>query len=136
MLSWAQASGKARAWFEIANQEAVLVAGGEVLPSGPYTVAQALHDYFEDGRRRGVKGLNRDESRAGAWIIPELGPVAVASLTRNRLESWLAKVAEAPRLCGPRNQAPQRPGAEAQEFQGAQETQGRARPPCPARHGR
>lgn len=45
-----------------------------------------------------MEGLNRDESRARTWITPELGPVPVASLTRNRLDAWLCKIAEAPRL--------------------------------------
>lgn len=46
VLTWTQANEKARTWFDLADHEAVLVAGGEVLPSGPCTVAQALHDYI------------------------------------------------------------------------------------------
>ena len=110
VLTWTQANDKARAWFDVATHEAVLVAGGEVLPKGAYTVADALREYFEDGRRRGVKGLERDEQRAGAHILPELGPLSVATLTRTRLESWLAKVAESPRRV--RTKAPLPEGAQ------------------------
>lgn len=97
VLTYAQAESKAKDWFKERVQEAIREAGGEVVTLGPYTVADAVRDYFEDGKRRGMKGLKRDEQRAGAWILPELGPVEVVSLTRGRLESWLAKVAESPR---------------------------------------
>ena len=106
VLTWSQANGKARAWFDLASHEAVLVAGGEVLPTGPYTVAQALHDYFDDGKRRGVKGLKRDEARAALWINPKLGPLEVARLTRRRLEIWLAEMADSARRVRKRKAAP------------------------------
>jgi integrase len=97
ILTWTQANDRARPWFETATHTAVLVAGGEILPTGPLTVVQALAAYFEDARRRGVKGLERDEQRAGAWIRPQLGPLEVEKLTRRRLETWLKGIAEAPR---------------------------------------
>ncbi len=97
VLTYAQAEAKAKTWFKAKAHEALREEGGEVVAKGPYTVAVALRDYFEDGKRRGVKGLTRDEQRAGAWILPDLGSLEVSSLTRARLESWLAKVAESPR---------------------------------------
>ena len=74
-------------------------------------MADALKDYFEDGKRRGVKGLQRDEQRAGAWILPQLGPLEVVKLTRRRLETWLTEMAEAPRRV--RTPAPPKPGTPA-----------------------
>ena len=106
VLTWAQANDKARAWFEVAAHEAVLVAGGEVLPTGPYTVSQAMEDYFQDSERRGVRGLRAARSANRVHILPELGPLEVAKLTRNRLEKWQAAVAASPALARPR------PGAE------------------------
>ena len=106
VLTWAQSSAKARAWFEVAAHDAVLVAGGEVLPKGPYTVAQAIEDYFQDAERRGVRGLRAARSAARVHILPELGLLEVAKLTRNRLEKWQAAVAASPALARPR------PGAE------------------------
>ncbi len=97
VFSYAQAQAKAAEWFKTCAEAIRREAGGEKVPQGPYTVADAMRDYFEAGKRRGMKGLKRDEQRAGAWIMPELGPLPVAILTRGRLESWLAKVAEAPR---------------------------------------
>lgn len=102
VLTWAQANDKARAWFEVAAHEAVLVAGGEVLPSGPYTVAQAIEDYFQDSERRGVRGLRAARSAARVHILPELGPLEVAKLTLNRLEKWQTAVAASPALARPR----------------------------------
>jgi integrase len=97
VLSWDQAQEKAKAWFHNQRERAQCAAGGEPFQDGPLTVAQALQAYFEDGRRRGVKGLNRDEHRAALWITPELGALEVAKLTRRRIEAWLAQVAESPR---------------------------------------
>jgi hypothetical protein len=65
-LTWYQANEKAREWFEVAAQEAVLVAGGEVLPKGPYTVAQAVEDYFQDCERRGIRGVSKARSVANS----------------------------------------------------------------------
>lgn len=106
VLTWAQANEKARAWFEVAAHEAVLVAGGEVLPKGAYTVAMAMDDYFLDSERRGVRGLRAARSANRVHILPELGPVEVAKLTRARLEKWQTAVAASPALARPR------PGAE------------------------
>lgn len=111
IFTWTQMNEQARQWFEIAAHEAVLVAGGEILPSGPYSVSDALRDYFEDGKRRGVKGLIRDQQRANAHITPQLGTLGVASLTRKRLETWLAALAESPRRV--RTKAPLPEGAHA-----------------------
>lgn len=97
VFSFAQAQAKAAEWFKVCADTARREAGGEAVPQGPYTVADALRDYFQDGKRRGMKGLKRDEQRAEAWILPDLGPLPAATLTRGRLESWLAKVAESPR---------------------------------------
>ena len=97
VLTYAQAEAKAKTWIQERAQEAILEAGGEKVNHGSYTVANALDDYFQDGERRGMKGLGRDRQRAAAWILPELGNLEVAILTRMRLETWLAKMAEAPR---------------------------------------
>ena len=106
ILTWTQANEKARAWFEVAAHEAVLVAGGEVLPKGVYTVAMAMDDYLLDSERRGVRGLRAARSANRVHILPELGPLEVAKLTRARLEKWQAALAASPALARPR------PGAE------------------------
>ena len=107
-LSWKQANEKAGVWFQAQDEAARREAGGEAVNRGPFTVNDALDLYFQDGERRGVKGLSRDIQRAGAWIRPELGAVDVADLTRKRIESWQTKVAESPRRV--RTKSPSDPG--------------------------
>ena len=97
VLSFHQAQEKAKGWFKACAHHAKLAAAGEPVPSGPYTVADALRDYLEDARRRGMKSVDRTECAAKAHILPELGPIQVAKLTRGRLEGWLSKLAESPK---------------------------------------
>ena len=98
VLSFAQAQGAAREWFHaLAQEEAQKASGGEAVPTGPYTVSEAMRDYFQDGERRGVKGLLRDKHRSEAWIIPLLGQIGVAMLTREQIESWHSGLGDAPR---------------------------------------
>lgn len=96
IFSFSQAQDMARQWFTVAANEAILKAGGEILPSGPLTVAQAVEEYFQDGERRGMKGLKQARSAARVHILPALGPQEVGKLTRFRLEKWLEAVANSP----------------------------------------
>jgi len=97
VLTFIQAQEKAQAWFRVQTQEAILEAEGEVLHRGPYTVADAIHDYLVDGKRRGMKGHHQTECSANANILPELGIIEVGKLTRNRIEKWLTKLADSGR---------------------------------------
>jgi integrase len=135
VLTWAQANAKAREWFEVASHEAILLAGGQLPRKGPYTVAQALDDYFKDAERRGVKGVDRDKQRSAVWIERELGALDVAKLTRERIENWMQKMAEAPPRRregkqGPKPPKKAKPGAESEPVKAPQpptEDQKRAR---------
>ena len=102
-LNYKQATKRAEAWFLEQTKSAQLEAAGEPLLSVTYTIGNALDDYFADGERRGMKGLSRDRQRAAAWITPEFGEVEVAKLTRTRIESWQAKMAESPRRVRTKN---------------------------------
>ena len=97
IFDFAQAQAKAKEWFKDNGRRAVLVADGAILPEGVYTVAHAIAEYFLDAARRGVKGLNRDLDRANAHILPPLGEVEVAKLSRGKIEKWLQAMAESPR---------------------------------------
>jgi integrase len=108
ILDFRQAQDAADAWFKDCASEAARVAGGEPAHVGPFTVTDALKAYFEDGKRRGMKGLKRDEARAALWIYPQLGELEVAKLTRRRLETWLAEMADSPRRIRARK-APAKP---------------------------
>jgi integrase len=84
-LSFAQAQEKARAFFRQKARE----AAGDFSPTeGPYTVADALRDYFAARERKGHKSVPKDRYSADALIIPALGSIAVSKLSRLRIERW------------------------------------------------
>jgi integrase len=91
VFSFAQAQAKARDWFRAkARRQA-----GDLAPlDRPYTVADALADYRADYLRRGGKAADRLDWSAAAWIIPELGAIELARLTRGRIVAWHQKLAE------------------------------------------
>jgi len=97
ILDWGQAQAKARDWFKACSQGAQQAADGEEVHTGPYTVADAMADYTRDCERRGVKGLDRQAFQVNAHIIPALGTVEVAKLSRGRIEKWMDVMAASPR---------------------------------------
>lgn len=96
ILTYAQATSKAEKWFKEQERKAILAAGGEAPPEGPYTVADAMRDYLADLRRRG-KRVDIVETTINAHILPPLGALDVSALTKRRLEGWHQGLAEAGR---------------------------------------
>jgi len=74
-----------------------MAASGEEVPDGPYSVGDAIKDYLDAAKRRGMKGHRITEQTANAHIIPALGTLPVAKLTRRRIEDWHLALSEAPR---------------------------------------
>ena len=100
-LTYAQAQVKAGVWFQECQRLATMAASGEDLPSGPYTVADAVADYLRDAERRGMKGLYITTQTANAHILPSLGSFELGKLTRKRIEDWhLALVEKSRRKTG------------------------------------
>lgn len=97
ILAFSQAQAKAQAWFDGQSMEAAAEEDGEPVRRGAYTVSDAMHDYLQDAKRRGVKGLPIMTTTIRAHILPALGEVEVAKLTKRRVENWLTALAEAPR---------------------------------------
>jgi integrase len=99
VLDFRQADQMARQW--LARQHRI-AEGMEAEPQAkakPYTVAEAIADYLTDYAARGGKGLSPTRASVNAHIIPELGPLAVGRLTRERLKTWhRGLAASAPRL--------------------------------------
>jgi integrase len=94
VLSFAQAQAAARNWWKTREREEM----GLAPQSGPYTVADAIRDYFEAREHRGSKGVKADRHTAEARIIPELGSVDSARLTTRRLRAWQVALALASKL--------------------------------------
>jgi integrase len=65
-------------------------------PAGPLTVRQAVEDYLEFLEHH-RKSADDARVRAEALILPQLGDIAVAELTTERLRKWLNHLAATPR---------------------------------------
>ncbi len=102
VLSFSQAQDSARKWFgHLARQDS-----GEVV-KGSYTVKDAMADYLKDYKRRSGKGTDRVAYTIDAHILPALGGIELARLTRSKLENWLHGLAEtAGRIRVPKGKAP------------------------------
>jgi integrase len=85
VLSFSQAQAAARGWWKDEQRRS---AGHEPVSIGPYTLADALRDYFAARERKGSKGVKSDRCYAETRIKPELGNVEVAKLTTARLRRW------------------------------------------------
>jgi integrase len=89
------------------DRKAREMAGGFVPNDGPFTVADALTAYFNAYERRGGKALGRMRSATRNYILPNLGSMPVAKLTRPRLIAWHESIAaSAPRVRGRTGDAP------------------------------
>jgi integrase len=92
VLDYEQAVEKARTWF----LEKVRDSSGEAPHVGPYSVRLAVQDYLQSlGDKPDLAGATYDFSRN---VLPELGEIDVAKLTRGQLNAWKAKLASRPRL--------------------------------------
>jgi integrase len=60
---------------------------------GPFTVAAAMDSYFERLEHEGSKSLVDARGRAALHILPALGDVPVADLTRDTISKWLTGLA-------------------------------------------
>jgi integrase len=95
VLSFSLAQERARAWF---TSEARELAGHAAPQRGPFTVIMALEEYLSARKRRGSKGVKKDEYAANARIVPMLGDVEVSRLTTRRIQDWLDAIARSPKL--------------------------------------
>jgi integrase len=94
-LSYAEVQRKADEWFKLAARG----FEGEGPRNGPYTVKDALADYIVAYRRKGGKSVDRTRWAVDALILPGLGSMQLAKLTRRRIEEWHEGLANAaPRL--------------------------------------
>jgi len=96
-LTYKQACKKAEIWFKQQADAVHFQITGEILRKGPYTVTDAMRNYLKDAERRGVKGHRIMTLTSNAHIIPALGEIEVAKLTKRKIEDWLHSLAEAPR---------------------------------------
>lgn len=88
-LSFDQAQEKAREFFARKARE---MLGGIAPTAERYTVTEAVQDYFDTYVRRGGKAIGRMNSAARTHILPNLGPIVIAKLSRHKIELWLESI--------------------------------------------
>jgi integrase len=110
VFDFAQAQGLARTFFAKKTKE----LRGEVT-SGPYTVEDALRDYFKERFSKGSKGAKADEYSANARIIPALGSIRVDKITTPQIRDWHRNLAKAPKLLRTKKAATERATAKPEE---------------------
>jgi integrase len=98
VLNWSQAQAAARKLYQERQRAS---AGVEPHQGRTGTVADAMGDYlaaYKAGRTtKGTgRGADRMEWAIKAHILPSLGDVPLARLTKHRLETWLQNLAAAP----------------------------------------
>jgi len=87
ILSFDQAQEEARKRFKKGASEEV--------GSGPYTVADALRDYFEALSHKGRDTYDA-QKRADAFILPALGDAQCGQIKAKALRNWLSALANRP----------------------------------------
>ena len=97
ILDFQAAQARAEKVFDELNKNAHFEATGEVITTGPYTVATAMTDYLKDAEKRGVKGHRVMTLTINAHIVPQLGDIPVARLTKRKIEDWLHALATSSR---------------------------------------
>lgn len=101
ILSHAQAQAKARNWFKAREHQATH-ADDCLSQDGPLTLAQAVDRYLARKLAQGGKSIPDMRQRADLWIIPALGGIEVAKLTRAKVEAWHQSIAESERKTRPK----------------------------------
>jgi integrase len=90
VLSWQQAQGAARDWFEARAHE--LAGRGRA----DLTVKEAADDYMAWFRTQ-RKSVQQFQKTIDAHILPDLGKLVVRELTSRQIRTWLNKVASSGR---------------------------------------
>lgn len=97
VLDFRQAQAKALVWAaRVRRIAAGLDADPGKIPAQPYTVEEAVADYLADMKARGARSVGTTTTAAKAHIIPTLGTLPVARLTRDKVRAWHRALATAP----------------------------------------
>lgn len=92
-LSFAQAQVLASSFFDRRAKE----LAGDIEPGNDsFSVANSMQRYLESYRRRGGKALDKMESEARTYILPDLDALALAKLSKGRIEKWHEGIATSP----------------------------------------
>src|ERR1700730_115296 len=112
VFDFAQAQEKARTWFLTAT---ALATGQHVFQPGGYTVKQCCLEYLQHLERRGAPDHRHTKYDLDAYVIPKLGTLQVAKLTRPKLEQWRADIAASPRRSNRKHEPENKPHVQTEE---------------------
>jgi len=112
VLDFTQAQEKARAWFLTAT---ALATGQHVIQPGGYIVKQCCLEYLQHLERRGAPDHRHTKYDLDAYVIPKLGTLQVAKLTRPKLEQWRADIAASPRRTNRKHDQKKEPYVQTEE---------------------
>ena len=112
VLDFTQAQEKARAWFLTAT---ALATGQQVIQPGGYIVKQCCLEYLQHLERRGAPDHRHTKYDLDAYVIPKLGTLQVAKLTRPKLEQWRADIAASPRRTNRKHDPENEPRVQTEE---------------------
>ncbi|GAC1550084.1 MAG: tyrosine-type recombinase/integrase [Beijerinckiaceae bacterium] len=105
VFSFSQAQETARKFF---RQKGRVLSGHADEQDGPYSIADAVADYFIARERRGSKGTRQDRYVAEARIIPELGSIELSKLTARRIRDWQTALSSSAKLVRSKRNATKR----------------------------
>ena len=97
VLDWKAVQKKAEAFFTDCARTAHLIATGETVSDGSYTVGDALRDHIIECTRQNKETATLT-SRINAVIMPVFGDIPVSKLTRRKILDWRDKMGESPRI--------------------------------------
>ncbi len=112
VLDFTQAQEKARTWFLTAT---ALATGQHVIQPGGYIVEQCCLEYLQHLERRGAPDHRHTKYDLDAYVIPKLGTLQVAKLTRPKLEQWRADIAASPRRTNRKHDQENEPHVQTEE---------------------
>jgi len=96
VVDWSQIQKRAEGFFKDCARKAHLLATGESVSDGPYTVGAALRDHLAEAARLGQETATL-KARIDAIILPEFDTVPVSKLTKKKIQDWHERTASSPR---------------------------------------
>jgi hypothetical protein len=99
IVTFSQAQDAVRNWGSSEQRKAL----GLPVKAGPYSIADALGDYFSARERAGSKGLKSDRSVAASRIIPDLGALEVGKSPPSEFATGILRSPRRRNSCGPGN---------------------------------
>jgi len=98
ILSYEQARAKVEAEIkELAKEFEEGITGRKRISTKDYTVKDAMNDYLDYLKKNAKKSYKNRFFKVNAHIIPHLGEVNVARLTKDKVDTWKQTIVEKPR---------------------------------------